>query len=317
MPLDPELQERLLSLPAVTGPIDWAEMRAARPAAVAALEGPDGPPGVGSVEEREIPGPAGTIRLRVYRPLQAARDTLLFFYGGGWVLGDLEQIDSTARRLCRDLPAVVVSATYRLAPEHPFPAAFDDALAAARWVCANAPGLGGDPDRVNLGGTSAGANLAAAVCLALRDEARSGRPEARIAAQLLFNPALDLRSSADDLPSRRADKDPSLPVSAIHQFIKAYLQGQDAGDPRASPLAAHDLTDLPAALIAVLTVDAFRDEAVLYASRLRQGGVRAEIVEFDNLTHGFVAWAGVLPAAAVAVREVLVRFRTLLQGVAR
>lgn len=318
MALDPVLMQLLAQIPAVPpGPIDWAQLRRSSAALAQALIGPQGLPEVASAEDVLVPGPAGVVPVRIYRPTGPTTTTVHFIHGGGWALGDVNAVDHTARRLCRDLPAVVVSSTYRLAPEHPYPAALDDTLAVAKWVLATAESLGGDPSRVVISGDSAGGNLAAAACVALHDDSRStSKAQARRhAAHLLFNPAVDLRPPADRYASRRADADPTLKMASVEQCYEAYLQGSSADDPGISPVAAGDLSGLPPALTVVLSVDPLRDEAVEYAARLKAAGVRSELIEFDNLVHGFINLAGVVPAAAAATEIILGKLRELLSPI--
>lgn len=271
------------------------------------FHGPEGPIPVGAVENRELPGVGGSVPIRIFRPASAPRGTLHFVHGGGWVTGSIDLIEPLARRLTRDLSMVVVTSGYRLAPEHPFPAGFDDSLTAARWVLDHADELGGAAHPVIIGGESAGGNLAAAIALELRDSA--GR---NFDAQLLFFPAVDLRSEADGYPSRRANADPSLCTETFRQVIGVYCGGHDPADPRISPLAAERLDNVPPAVVVVLTVDPLRDEAVAYADRLRQAGVPVDLVEFAHLTHGFPNLSALVPAAAEATVVVVDRLKTLL-----
>jgi len=197
---------------------------------------------------------------------------------------------------------VVVTSTYRLAPEHPFPAAFDDSLAAAGWVVQNLERLGGRNVPAIIGGDSAGGNLAAAVCIAMRD---SDSFQKAFDMQLLLYPAVDLRPVAFGYPSRKNDADPSLRTASIELCISDYVADADPADTRVSPLVAVNKRGLPPALIVVLSVDPLRDEAVAYASALKADGVPTELMEFSNLTHGFVHFAGIIPAADVATRSVI------------
>ncbi|WP_371765604.1 alpha/beta hydrolase [Massilia sp.] len=312
MSLDPVLQQLLSSVPLdVPRPVDWRAMRSATRSLLPLLVRPDSLLPVASVEDLEIPGEEGIVNARVYRPLQAAQMTLIYIHGGGWTGGDLDTVDHTVRKLCHDLPALVVSCTYRLAPEHPFPAAYDDALAAVRWVLQNIEVLGGDAASVVIAGDSAGGNLAAAVALALRDTEPAGiGPLPSIKAQLLLYPAVNLREEAFATASCLADADPALRKDMLHECRAAYLQNQSADDWRVSPLTA-ELGGLPPAVVVVVSVDPLRDDGVEYAARLQATGVHAELIEFPHLTHGFVHLTPVVPAAKVAFDEVIDRFRTL------
>lgn len=309
MTLDPVLQKLVDQLPKVPpGPIDHPALRKVAGSMIPLIVGPDGPPTVASMEELEIDSGGIAVPLRIYRPEGDPAGTLHYVHGGGWAVGDLATVDHTGRRLCRDLSMVVVTSSYRLAPEHPFPAAFDDSLAAAAWVAANLPRLGGAHRPSVIAGDSAGGNLAAAICIAMRDAAT--RP---FDAQLLLYPAVDLRPEAEAYPSRRRDADPTLRQASLQTCIDDYSAAASPSDRRLSPMAADDLAGLPPALIVVLTVDPLRDEAVAYADRLREAGGVVELVEFGNLTHGFVHLAGIVPAAADATDIVLARLEAMLE----
>ncbi|HWU13298.1 MAG TPA: alpha/beta hydrolase [Caulobacter sp.] len=308
MALDPVLQQLLALIPEMTsGPVDYPALRATASSFNAMLVGPNGLAEVGGVAEAHCSGPAGNVPMRIYRPPGTAQGVLHYIHGGGWSIGDLDTVDHTARYLCRALSMVVVTSTYRLAPEHPFPAAFDDSLAAARWVLRNQADLAGPNAPRVVSGDSAGGNLAAAICLALRD---NGEPTFDL--QLLLYPALDLREGDDRYASRRADADPSLRKINLQHALEAYGGRAHALNPLMSPLLAADLSRLPAALVVVLSVDPLRDEAMLYAERLRDAGVRVELMEFENLTHGFVHLGGLVPAAAQATDEVVKQLRAML-----
>jgi acetyl esterase len=314
MSLDPDLLRLLQADPAVIPiPVDWPAVRQARKAVEPTFAGPGGAMPVKAVEQHRIDGPDGAAEVRVYRPDGDPAMTIIHFHGGGWTTGDLDTTDHTARQICRHLGAIVVSCTYRLAPEHTFPAAYDDALAATRWVLSRIEALGGDPLRVVIAGDSAGGNLAAAVTIALRDEARlavaqAARPLPALRAQLLLYPGVDVRDSAREAASYLADRDPSTSSAMIGECIAAYVQGSDRRDWRASPLAAEDLSCLPPAMVVVLGVDPLRDQAVLYAARLQEAGVACELIEFSHLTHGFCHLSAIVPAAGAAFDEVLTRF---------
>jgi len=310
MPLDPLMQQILDQIPLpASDELDIQALRKSAPDLLPILFGPDGPVEVGAVDNIELPGAGGMVPIRIFRPSGTPAGTLHFIHGGGWSMGGIDFIEPVARRLARDLSMVVVTSGYRLAPEHPFPAAFDDSVIAAVWVLEHAGNLGGAP--VVIGGESAGANLAAAVALTLRDAGRTSTFDA----QLLFFPAVDLRPEADHYPSRRANADPTLPTGAFPQLFGSYCGEHDPADPRISPAAAPCLEALPPAVIAVLTVDPLRDEAVAYAERLRHAGVPTELIEFGNLTHGFPAFAALVPAAAAATAAVGERLKDLLARV--
>jgi acetyl esterase len=271
---------------------------------------------VGEVAERTVPGPGGRLRLRTYRPLgrrSGRRPTIVFLHGGGFVIGDLDTHDQLCRSLCRDVDAVVVSVDYRLAPEHPFPAAVEDAIAATRWVAEHVGRLGGDPRRLAVAGDSAGGNLAAVVAQAWRDGEAGDRPP--LAAQLLIYPAVDLVDDGGGrYPSRTEHADGYLlSGDDLRWFGAHYLGRADPRDPRSSPLRGA-LAGLPPTVIVTAEFDPLRDEAEAYADALVTAGVEVQRRRFPGLIHGFFALAALSPACAAAVgttgallREVLER----------
>lgn len=307
MALDPVLQQIIDQLPVPSGEIDFPALRKETAPMAPLFHGPEGPIDVGAVQNSELPGVGGAVPIRIFRPASAPLGTLHLLHGGGWSIGGLDFIEPLARRLTRDLSMVVVTSAYRLAPEHPFPAGFEDSLTAARWVLDHVGELGGAGNPVVIGGESAGGNLAAAVALELNHNASKN-----FDAQLLFFPAVDLRSDADDYPSRLANADPSLRTETFPQIMGSYCAGHDPADPRISPLAAECLDNVPPAVVVVLTVDPLRDEAVAYVDRLRQAGVPVELIEFDHLTHGFPNLSALVPAAAEATAAVVDRLKALL-----
>ena len=262
------------------------------------------PPDVAEVRDLRIPGPGGgEIPLRAYRPLGARPDAVLpvlvYFHGGGWVIGDLDTHDTLCRELANGSGCAVVSVDYRLAPEHPFPAAFDDALAATRWVSSHAAELGADPTRLAVGGDSAGGNLAAAVALAARDQA-DGRGPLPIAFQLLIYPATDMRRGHGS--HRSNGEGYVLTRETMDYFIGHYLPaGTPATDWRASPLLAASHIGLPPALVLTAGYDPLVDEGLDYARALTAGGSRASYVCFGRQIHGFITMGRVLDEANSAV----------------
>jgi acetyl esterase len=253
------------------------------------------------VQELEIPGPGGTILARLYVPGGLAPDTpmplTIFFHGGGWVIGDLDTHDGVCRFLAAAAGAAVLAIDYRLAPEHPFPAAVEDAWAGFAWVASNAPELGIDPDRIGIAGDSAGANLAAVVCLL----ARAGAG-AMPAMQLLIYPPTD---AAADLPSRRLFAEGFLLTKDdMDTFQRHYLPpGTDAADPRASILLAPDLSGLPPAYVATAGFDPLRDEGEAYALRMREAGVQVALRRHSDLIHSFANQTAISRTARGAMLE--------------
>jgi acetyl esterase len=251
------------------------------------------------VADRTIDGPAGPLRVRVYRPpgAGAPRPLVVFFHGGGWVVCDLDTHDAVCRRLSLGADAVVVSVDYRLAPEHRFPAAPDDCLAATRWAVANAGTLGADPRRWYLAGDSAGGNLACAVSLRLRDE-----DGPRATGQLLVYPVTDHWTAGFDSYAEFAEGF-GLTRNVMAWFWNHYLgEAPDAAraatlSPLAVPLRAADLRGLPPALVLTAECDVLRDEGEAYGARLREAGVAADIERCTGMHHGFFSWGGVLDGA--------------------
>jgi acetyl esterase len=307
--LDPALSELLGQVaPPKLENVDISELRAQTEASVVSLGA--GAPDVHAMHDAVVPGEGAEVAVRIYHPrAEPGLPVLIFVHGGGWSVGSLAAIDPTIRRFCRGLDAVIVSVTYRLAPEHPFPAAFEDTLAATRWVLDNIGDHGGDPQRVAVGGDSAGANLVAAVTGALHDCG-----DDRLAAQLLLYPALDLNPDAHPTASWVADADPTLPTGTVRWCIETYLQGNTADDLRASPGRRPELSGLPPAVVAVAPADPFYDDASAYVDRLRVAGVAAELVACSGLTHGFANFVDLVPAAAAALEDTMNRFRRLLAG---
>ncbi|MBL8851551.1 MAG: alpha/beta hydrolase [Planctomycetaceae bacterium] len=283
MPLDPQAREFLEKLERANAPqMHSLSVEDAR-ALVVKLRMPR-EPGV-EVSNRVIPGPGGDLPIRIYAPdgSQAAPlPVVLYFHGGGWVVGSISSHDALCRRLCSRSGCILISVEYRLAPEHKYPAAVDDAFAATAWAAANAAEIGGDPQRIAVAGDSAGGNLAAAVCLLARD-----RREPQIAAQLLIYPITDY---LPDLESyRRNGRDYFLTNDSMAWFWNHYLASPDQGaEVSASPLRAANLSGLPAALVVVAEFDPLLDEGLAYADRLKQSGVHVETFFADGQIHGFL-----------------------------
>jgi acetyl esterase len=253
------------------------------------------PPEVAHIEDLRAPGPAGEIPLRLYRPLGTGTmeklPALVYFHGGGWTIGDLDTHDVPCREFANRARCVVLAVDYRLAPEHKFPAAVDDALAATRWVARDAARLGIDDKRIAVAGDSAGGNLAAVVALELRD---AGGP--RLTMQVLIYPATDM---AADTPSHVSFAEGHmLTRESIHWFMGNYLRGPaDVTDWRASPLKAPNLADLPEAYIVTAGFDPLRDEGRAYAERLEAAGVNVTYECFGGQIHGFIMMGGAIAAA--------------------
>jgi acetyl esterase len=252
------------------------------------------------VEALEVPGPAGTIGARLYTPPTLAGNpppVLVYYHGGGWVIGNLDTHDDPCRFLAAHSGACVLSVDYRLAPEHPFPAAAEDGLAAYEWAVANSERLGNDPDRIGVGGDSAGANLAAAVCMMARDAGLSSP-----AMQLLIYPVAETAGTA---PSRQTFGEGFLLTRAdMDWFEDRYLPpGTDRSDPRVALLEASDFANLPPAYIATAGFDPLRDEGEAFAERLREAGVPVALRRHPGLVHSYANLTTVCPSARAAMLE--------------
>lgn len=264
---------------------------------------------VGAIEEIGIPGPAGEITVRLYRPGDAPADNLpllVFFHGGGHVIGSLDSHDEVARVLCAGAGCLVASVDYRLAPEHKFPAAIDDAFVATRWLAANAGTLGADAARIAVGGDSAGANLAAVVALMARD---AGEPA--LVAQHLVYPVADYACQSASYRAYAAGYGP-VTEAGMRWFQGHYLRGpDDVDDWRASPLRAPDLSGLPPALVITAECDVLHDEGVALAEAMAAAGTPVEHVDWPGMIHGFFSFAPFLDEGKAAQRLACERLRTI------
>lgn len=253
---------------------------------------------VDSATTIEIDGPVGKIPLRIYRPagLEDSAPVLLYFHGGGWTLGDIDTYDPVCRLLAVQTPCAVVSVDYRLAPEYPFPIAIDECMCSLRYIANQASSLGFDRNRIAVGGDSAGANLAAVVCLLARDQ-----QEPEIDFQLLIYPATDQRTES---PSHYKYANGFLLTrKSIHYFRNNYLRPEDYLNWRASPLLAGNFKDLPDAFIATAGFDPLLDEGIQYATLLRDAKVGVRYHCFEDQIHGFINLGKVIPAAELAIQH--------------
>lgn len=301
MPLDPGAQKVIDLIKEVGRPpyetVGHIEARRLYLDARRALQ-PDPPP-VGEVRDLTAPGPAGPVSVRLYRARAAgqgeAQPALVYFHGGGWVIGSLDSHDGVCRELANRADCTVLSIDYRLAPEHKFPAAVDDCVAATQWAWENAVSLGIDRDRLAVGGDSAGGNLAAVVALSARD---SGTPKLKF--QLLIYPACDMGMGHGSI----AEFAEQLPLtrSTMKWFIDLYLRGAaDVPDWQASPLKAGNLKNLPPAYILTAGYDPLRDEGEAYAAALKAAGVAVEAKRFPGQIHGFLNMGKFIPETADAL----------------
>lgn len=310
MPLDPQAKVLLDAMPPMPdfATLDLSALRAGM-AAQSTLS-PGEAEAVRRVEDRSFDGPAGRIPVRIYWPEEGdgALPVLVYFHGGGFVLCDLDTHDGTCRSLCNGAGCVVVSIDYRLAPEHPYPAAPEDCLAAVEWVVANAADLSVDASRLGVGGDSAGGNLAAVVSQMARDR---GGPSIRF--QLLVYPVAD----CDFSTASYADNAEGyfLTQGMMRWFWEQYLTDpSEAAEPYASPLRATDLCGLPPALCITAEFDPLRDEGEAYAARLRKAGVAVTATRYDGLFHGFFGMQAFLDGAKRAVAEASAALRAGLDG---
>ncbi len=298
MPLDPQVRSLLDLVAAAGAPAVSEQSPEEARAGYALLAEVAGPPEEPvPTEDRTVPGPGGAVPVRIYRPTaDAPLPVVVYFHGGGWVIGDIVSHDTACHRLAAGVPAVVISVDYRRAPEHPFPAAVDDCTAVTAWVAEHAAGLGADAARLAVAGDSAGGNLATVVARRARD---AGGPT--IAFQLLIYPATDMTRSLPSHVENGAGY--LLDTDTMTWFIHHYLGGADPRQPDASPLFVPDLTGLPPALVVTAGFDPLRDEGEAYAERLREAGVAATTSRYDGMIHGFYGLDRIIDAAGTATAE--------------
>jgi acetyl esterase len=267
------------------------------------------------VQNRSIDGPAGPINIRIYWPPtdHGTPPVMLFFHGGGFVVGDLDTHDGTCRQHAVGASAVVVSVEYRLAPEHPYPAAVDDAWAATRWVAEHGSEIGADADRLAVAGDSAGGTISAVIAQRARDCADSADGVGvKLLFQLLWYPSTMWDPS---LPSFTENADAAvLDRADIAAFSRWYAGEIDLSDPPPgmAPGRAENLAGLPAAYIAVAGHDPLRDDGIRYGELLAAAGVPVEVDNAETLVHGYVGYAGVVPAATAALDRGLAALRAAL-----
>jgi acetyl esterase/lipase len=298
--LDPEIQPILDMMNAAPGPpthlVPVDQARAAHDSETAEMSGPGQE--VAEIRELLAPGPAGPIPIRLFRPdREGALPLVAYLHGGGWVMGSLDGFDPVCRALANASGAIVASIDYRLAPEHPFPAAPDDVRAAVRWLAAQAAELGADPSRLGIAGDSAGGNLAAVTARRLRDEGDSP-----LRFQALVYPVCD---SGLNTPTYR-DKGEGFGLTALSmkRYWEFYLDGADGRQADASPLAVDDLSGLPPAFVLSVRDDVLCDEGESYARALEAAGVPVTLRRYDGAVHGFFRWLAKAELSRRAVAEV-------------
>jgi len=303
MSLDPSAQAMLEMFQSANAqPIETLDLATVRMAAVQGTiaTGLEPPPGV-SAKDEQLTVPGGEIALRIYRPEDSGADALpvvLFFHGGGWAVCDLESHDHVCRHIAAGARCAVVAVDYRLAPEHPFPAAIEDAESAARWLVLNAERLEIDIRRVAVCGDSAGGNLAAVVAL---QSGKNGIP--RIALQVLIYPVCDVSAKSESYS--RYGTDYVLTEHTMSFFIDLYVPDTaQRADWRASPLLTPNFAAAAPALIYTAEYDILHDEGAAYAAQLRKAGVKVRYCDIPGHMHGFLTAGKLLPVAADIIREI-------------
>jgi acetyl esterase len=303
-----EVSRRLVAqLQQQGGPAFEALPIAALRMAMDAMAGSDAPgPAIPRVEDLAAELPHGAISVRLYHPRPGTRlPVLVYYHGGGWISWSVASFDPVCRRLCEASQCAVVSVDYRLAPEHKYPAAVDDAYAVLGWVRARAELLGIDAGRVGVGGDSAGGNLAAVVTQLVRE-----RRDPPLRFQALIYPVTDVTMSHPSYQEHASDA--TLTASVMRHFIGSYLPADaDRRHPTISPLFATDLAGLPPAIMIIAEYDPLRDEGFAYARRLREAGVPVQVEHFQSSMHGFVSLGGLIgPESGLqAIRQVAEAFR--------
>jgi acetyl esterase len=299
MALDPLAKAFLEQLSANPRPKVWDvtpdEMRAGMRAMVKAFGPKDVP--IGKVENIVMPGPGGELSLRAFTPVAAggeALPALVYFHGGAFRVGDLDTHEPICRLLAGEAACRVIAVDYRLSPEHKFPAAVEDAMAATHWIEANASRLAIDPNRVAVGGDSAGGNLAAVICQQAKEQ---GAP--KIVYQLLLFPVTQLGSSFPSMQEFATGY--FLEKEPLDYCYRGYAEGTDYSDLRLSPLLATDLSDLPPAYVMLAGCDPLHDEGLAYAEKLREAGVEVAIADYPGMLHCFTMMLSVFPQAQEAM----------------
>ena len=312
MPLHPEAKRIIDLAAAVSGlqdPDPPVEELRAQWGTFLTIIGGAAPEPIHHVENRTIPGTGGDIAIRVYRPSdEPSLPVIVYLHGGGWVLGGIGDYDGILRPVANGTDAIVVSVEYRLAPEHRFPAAFDDAWTATKWVVAHAAELGGDPRRVAVMGDSSGGNLAAVIALMARDE---GQPH--LALQVLLYPVVDEEFTSPSMIENATGY--LLETERMRWFFRQYVTSAAEGnDWRVSPMRAADHAGVASALVVTAEYDPLRDQGNAYAVRLRDAGVAVEHTEYPGVFHGFFGLQQMLEPAEQLFDQVAAALRRAFRG---
>lgn len=307
MPLDPQIKA-FIDQAASSGapPLSSLTPKQARAGFRTLFENFGGtPPPVAKSEDRAIPGRAGDIGLRIYTPEgKGPFPALMFFHGGGWVVGDLDTHDPLCRALTNDARFITVAVDYRLAPEHKFPAALEDCYDASQWVAHNGAAIGADSARIAVSGDSAGGNLAAAISLMARD-----RGDLKVGYQLLMYPALEASLQTKSMSD--CAEGYLLTRTDMVWFWGHYLRGDaDRSNPYACPPAAKEPGGLPPAMVITAEFDPLRDEGEAYAKRMAEAGVRTLCKRYEGMTHGFMSMTRFVDQARQAIEEAAAHLRT-------
>jgi acetyl esterase len=309
MPLNPQMKSLLDTMAGLNTPaFHTLSPQEARKIAAARRQS-GAPEAVANVQDRRIPGPGGEIPIRIYTPQTGpSLGALVYFHGGGWVLGDIEMTDQPCRLLANASGCLVVSVEYRLAPEHKFPAAPEDCYAATKWVADNAAALNADPARIAVGGTSAGGTLAAVVALIARD-----RGDPRLAYQLLVYPATTTELTTPSHSQFAKDNYFVLSRADMEWFWGHYLASDaDRRNPYACPANAASLHGLPPAFVITAEYDPLRDEGEAYAAKLREADVPTMLKRYEGVTHGFFGMPGLLIKAKEAIGDAAAALRSAI-----
>lgn len=313
MPLDPLLKAFLDQMASQPGP-KMSEIAPAQArelfVGLMSMVGPKDVP-IGKAVNQTIPAPQGEIPIRIYTPVAAAAEalpTLIFFHGGGWVIGSVETHDGLCRMIANESACRVISVEYRLSPESKFPGPVDDAFAAVTWIEANASALGVDANRLAVGGDSAGGALAAVVAQMAKEK---GKP--KIAFQMLFFPVTQI--GEDTVSMREFAEGYFLETATLKWFYDNYLPaGADKNDPHISPLSAKDFHGLPPAYIMLAGFDPLHDEGLAYADKLRAAGVPVTVSDHADMVHDFIYMQMVLPQAPTALAAAAAALKSALKA---